>query len=84
MTEFLIVAGAGTVLVAIVLVWPLLGGGRRARGRDSADAAIYRDQLAELDRDITRGTINADEAEGARAEIARRLQADGHRIIGRS
>lgn len=73
MTEFLIVAGAGTALVAVLLVLPLLRGGRRVRDRDDADAAIYRDQLAELERDIARGTISPAEAQGARTEIARRL-----------
>lgn len=75
MTDFLIFAGAGTVLVAIVLIWPLVTGGARARGRDDADAQLYRDQLSELDRDIARGTISEEEAVGARNEIARRLIA---------
>ena len=80
MTEFLIVAGLGTLLAALVVVWPLARGGSRARGRDTADAALYRDQLQELERDIARGTITQDEAEGARAEIARRLIAANRRV----
>lgn len=40
-----------------------------------ADAAVYRDQLAELERDLRQGRIAAAEAEAARAEIARRLIA---------
>lgn len=80
MTEFLIVAGVGTLLAALVVIWPLARGGARARGRDTADAALYRDQLQELERDVARGTISEAEAEGARTEIARRLIAANRRI----
>ena len=73
MTDFLIVAGIGTVLVVVLLIWPVLTGVGRASRRDDADAAIYRDQLAELDREVARGAIGEAEAEGARAEVARRL-----------
>lgn len=38
-----------------------------------ADLAVYRDQLSEIDADVERGLLTANEAEGARAEIARRL-----------
>ena len=37
------------------------------------DLEVYRDQLAELDRDAARGLIGAAEAEEARAEIGRRI-----------
>jgi cytochrome c-type biogenesis protein CcmH len=48
------------------------------RGRDEAaagqaDLAIYKDQLAEVDRDLQRGTIAADEAQRLRAEVGRRV-----------
>ena len=75
MATFLIIAVAGTILVALALVWPLVTGGGGARGRDAADAELYRDQLTELDRDTARGTITEAEADGARVEIARRLIA---------
>ncbi len=39
----------------------------------AADLAVYKDQLTEIDADAARGTINATEAEAARAEVARRL-----------
>lgn len=46
---------------------------------DNPDAAVYRDQLAELSAEVERGVITAEEAASARAEIARRLLrvADG-------
>lgn len=43
--------------------------------RAAYDLAVYRDQLAELDRDLARGLIGAGEAEAAKAEIARRMLA---------
>ncbi len=51
--------------------------GRAAEAGDPAERArrVYVDQLAELERDRADGRISADEAEAARAEIARRLIA---------
>ncbi len=41
------------------------------------DLVIYKDQLAEIDRDLARGTITADEAARLRTEVGRRvLEAD--------
>ncbi|MEN9409428.1 MAG: c-type cytochrome biosis protein CcmI [Pseudomonadota bacterium] len=37
------------------------------------DLKVYRDQLSEIDRDLTRGTLAPDEAERLRTEISRRL-----------
>lgn len=39
----------------------------------AADLAVYRDQLAEIEAERERGVVAADELEGARAEVARRL-----------
>lgn len=41
----------------------------------AADAAVYRQQLAEVDKDLERGLIDAEAAKAARTEIARRLLA---------
>jgi cytochrome c-type biogenesis protein CcmH len=69
-------------LVALVLVGAL----RRAQGvRHSAEAdmAVYRDQLAEIDRDLARATIGADEAARLRAEVGKRvIDADKARVVG--
>ncbi len=46
-----------------------------AADRNAFDRAVFRDQLAELDRDVERGTIGTADAEAARNEIARRLIA---------
>ena len=60
-------------LVLLVIVRPLLRGGTAAA--TGHDEAVYRDQLAELDRDISRGLITEAEAGSARLEIQRRLLA---------
>jgi cytochrome c-type biogenesis protein CcmH len=48
----------------------------------NADLTVYRDQLAEVDRDLERGTIGPDEAARLRAEIGKRvLEADRARQV---
>src|ERR1700678_4399870 len=42
---------------------------------ETSEAAVYRDQLAEIERDVAGGLIGASEAEAARVEISRRLLA---------
>lgn len=74
-TPFLIpilIALAAITLVAVVL--PLL---RRTMAPPTVrfDRAVYRDQLQEIDRDLTRGVLNATEASSARLEVERRLLA---------
>jgi len=52
---------------------PLLRRPPAAAERGQFDRAVYRDQLAEVGRDVARGVLNADEAASARLEIQRRL-----------
>ena len=59
--------------LAGVLAAPLLR--PVAASDDHPQVAIYKGQLAEVDRDVDRGVLNAEEADRARAEIARRLLA---------
>lgn len=71
---FWITAGAMSIAVLAVLVRSLF----RAEEEDAPPAAlvdmqVYRDQLAEADRDLARGTLSEDEAQRVRTEIARRL-----------
>ncbi|HLS19954.1 MAG TPA: c-type cytochrome biogenesis protein CcmI [Paracoccaceae bacterium] len=75
MLFFYIVIGGTAALVALALVRPLIAGRRVAENRDQQNARLFRDQLAEIERDLARGTISASEAEGARIEISRRLLA---------
>jgi cytochrome c-type biogenesis protein CcmH len=62
-----------TIAAVFAVLWPL---GRGVRpDRDGSEAAVYRDQLAEIDRDAAAGLIGPSEAAGARVEISRRLLA---------
>ena len=79
MALFYVLAGLLALATAGAFVRPLLRGDARVASRDARDAALYRDQLAEVDRDVERGVITPGEARGARAEISRRLLAAGER-----
>lgn len=72
MMLFWVLAATLTALVVAIMVRPLLGGGTAVEGDP---LAIYRDQLAELERDKAAGAVDPAEADGLRAEIARRLLA---------
>jgi cytochrome c-type biogenesis protein CcmH len=62
-----------TVAAVFAVLWPL---GRRYRSQPGGtEESVYRDQLAEVDRDLAGGLIGAAEAEAARIEIGRRLLA---------
>jgi cytochrome c-type biogenesis protein CcmH len=64
-------------LLAIASTAVLYSGSRSqvspSAGSSAAAFAIYKDQLAEIERDLKQGLIGAAEAEGQRAEIGRRL-----------
>lgn len=72
---FWIIAALMTFAATAALVYPL----RRSRtavaavADDAHDVEVYRDQLAEIERDVAAGLIGAPEAEVSRAEIGRRL-----------
>lgn len=74
-------AAAGGIGLAVAAIFLLAL--RRARAEIAAaadfDLKVYRDQLAEIDRDLTRGTLTSDEADRLRTEVSRRLlDADRH------
>src|SRR5580698_9805581 len=65
--------------VLAALSRPLLARAPGLPTRGQYDQAVYRDQLQEVDRDLTRGVLTQDEASAARLEIQRRLlAADAH------
>lgn len=76
MLNFLVFAVLAAAVV-VALSWPVLKGRAGGPGRAEYDEAVFRDQLAELERDKARGLIGAPEAAAARNEIARRLIAAG-------
>ncbi|MEM0990288.1 MAG: c-type cytochrome biogenesis protein CcmI [Pseudomonadota bacterium] len=75
MLSFYLIAGGLAILAALVMVRPLIA--RRGTSPEQAqtDTKVFRDQLAEVDRDLARGTISETEADGARLEVSRRLLA---------
>lgn len=78
LTGFALGAALLVALTLLVLLLPL----RRAKAAEAAasraaiNAAIYRDELAELERDRAEGSLSAADYEAARAELARRLLED--------
>lgn len=71
--SFWIAALAMAALAVLLLVLPLWRSRGTAATREAYDLAIYRDQLAELERDLARGVLNQDQAAAARTEIERRM-----------
>jgi cytochrome c-type biogenesis protein CcmH len=64
---FALMTGAAVMAV----LWPLSR--RPLQNAAHADTQFYREQLAEIDRDVERGVLSPGEADAARAEAARRL-----------
>ncbi len=68
------------VMIAAALAWILVPLLRRHRaagvGREAANVAILRDQLAELDADRATGTLPADKYDQARRELEQRVLDD--------
>jgi cytochrome c-type biogenesis protein CcmH len=62
---------------ALAAAWPVLRGSSRRAEADAAssDAAFYKAQIDEIERDVERGQLPQSEAAAARAEAARRLIA---------
>jgi cytochrome c-type biogenesis protein CcmH len=62
-----------TAAAIFAVLWPL---GRHGQPQeDGSEAVVYKDQLAEIDRDVAAGLIGSSEADAARVEISRRLLA---------
>jgi len=64
-----------TAGVLAVMLVPLLKTRPTAAARVVYDLVVYKDQLAEVDRDVDRGLLSAAQAESARTEIQRRMLA---------
>jgi cytochrome c-type biogenesis protein CcmH len=63
-----------TVIAVLSVLWPLARP-PRARADGAIDVAYYKAQLAAIERDAADGLVAATDAEGAKAEAARRLLA---------
>jgi cytochrome c-type biogenesis protein CcmH len=79
MTAAFWILAALFAVAALAFVLPaLLARGRRGQGPagDAANTAIYRDQLKELDADLTAGTLARSQYDEARRELEARLLED--------
>jgi cytochrome c-type biogenesis protein CcmH len=63
---------AMTALAVLAVLWPL-SNHRALEAAADPNTQFYRDQLAEIERDLERGLLSPVEAEAAKAEAARRL-----------
>lgn len=76
-----LVFAALTAVALWVVLRPLLSSTLSSVSAASAGAAIYRDQLREVDRDLDRNVIGSEEADALRADIGRRLLAQETRRV---
>ena len=72
---FWLVCGILSFVAVVVIVRPLHSGARPNDDTKASALAIYRDQLAEIQRDKDRGLLSDSEAEAAEQEVSRRLLA---------
>jgi cytochrome c-type biogenesis protein CcmH len=76
-STFIVIAGLMVVVALGWVLWPLL---RSSPGgtveRRAANLSIYRDQFADLDADLKRGTISPQQHAEAKAELERRMLED--------
>lgn len=71
--EFWIAAGFICVVVAGLVFLAARNPSEVQTPAAAYDLQVYRDQLSELDRDVTRGTLSEEEAGRARTEVSRRI-----------
>jgi cytochrome c-type biogenesis protein CcmH len=73
-TAFIVIAAVMVAIALAWLLWPLLRTSQRATvERHVANATIYKDQFADLDADLKRGSISEVQHKEAKAELERRL-----------
>ena len=80
---FWILTAAMTAMVAAAILRPFFrGSAGTAEPAAAYDLGVYRDQLREVDRDVTRGVLTQTEAERLRTEIGRKI-LDADRAMAR-
>lgn len=83
MIAFWIAAGGMGLAILALFLLALIRARAEIASAAEYDLKVYRDQLAEIDRDLARGTLPADEADRQRTEVSRRLlEADRARTAG--
>ncbi len=77
MTAFIVAAIAMVVIAIAWILWPLL---RRSESRTvdhgAANVSIFRDQFADLEADLARGTLSPEQYSESKTELERRLLDD--------
>lgn len=80
---FWAIAAGLALAVALALVAAMRRAPMAGTRTADADLSVYKDQLAEIERDLARGTIGPEEAVRLRAEIGKRvIEADRARAAG--
>lgn len=83
MIAFWIAAGGMGLAILALFLLALIRARAEIASAAEYDLKVYRDQLAEIDRDLARGTLPPDEADRQRTEVSRRLlEADRARTAG--
>jgi cytochrome c-type biogenesis protein CcmH len=73
-TTFIIVAALMVATALAWVLWPLLRPSNRTSvERRMVNLSVYKDQFADLDADLARGSISQDNYNEARAELERRM-----------
>lgn len=80
-TAMLLLAGA-IILLPLYRAEDTAEENEESESQENEALAVYRQQLVELERDISTGLLNEDEAEEARLEIHRRMLAASKEISG--
>lgn len=80
---FWLIAAVLTALVTAAILRPLLRVPAAAEPAAAYDLLVYRDQLAEVERDLARKVISPDEASRLRLEIGRKV-LDADRAVGKA
>ena len=74
MTAFVIIAVAMVTVALAWVLWPLLRpSAARSVEHSAANVTIFKDQFADLDADLARGTISAEQHAESKSELERRL-----------
>lgn len=75
MTAFIAIAVAMVTVALAWVLWPLLRPAAAARSveHSAANVTIFKDQFADLDADLARGTISAEQYAESKTELERRL-----------
>ena len=74
MTVFVVIAIAMVTVALAWVLWPLLRpSAARSVEHAAANVTIYKDQFADLDADLARGTLSAEQHAESKSELERRL-----------